>query len=211
MGDTMIDRLSRAVVVPVLTIESADHAVPLARALVRGGLTVLEVTLRTPVALEAISRIAAEVEHAVVGAGTILGPADLDRAAGAGAVFAVSPGLTPALLAPHDLPLLPGVATPTELMVGLEAGLAAFKFFPAVPMGGVPVMKALAGPFPQARFCPTGGVDQRNAAEFLALPNVLCVGGGWVAPKALIDAGRWDDITALAAAAVRLGATDAPG
>lgn len=200
----LIELMRRAVVIPVLTVESVDHAVPLARALVRGGLTVLEVTLRTEPALEAIRRMATEVEGAVIGAGTVLNPADLDRAAAAGARFAVSPGLTRALLEPHALPLLPGVATPSELMAGLEAGQTAFKFFPAMPMGGAAVLKAWGGPFPQARFCPTGGVDAANAASLLALPNVLCVGGAWVAPPALVNAGRWDEIAALASAAAAL-------
>ncbi|MFZ5667894.1 MAG: bifunctional 4-hydroxy-2-oxoglutarate aldolase/2-dehydro-3-deoxy-phosphogluconate aldolase [Pseudomonadota bacterium] len=201
----MIGLLRRAVVIPVLTIERATDAVPLAKALVAGGLDVLEVTLRTPAALEAIRLIAGEAPGAIVGAGTVLVRADLDRAAEAGAAFAVSPGLTPAMLAPHDLPLLPGVATASELMSGLDAGLTAFKLFPAVPMGGVTILKAWAGPFPQAVFCPTGGVDAENAAELLALANVACVGGAWVAPRVLIDAGRWSDITGLARRAAALG------
>jgi len=204
----LIELMRRAVVIPVLTVEAVEQAVPLARALVRGGLGVLEVTLRTEPALEAIRRMAGEVEGAVIGAGTVLSRADLDRAAGAGARFAVSPGLTPALLAPHALPLLPGVATPSELMTGLEAGLTAFKFFPAMPMGGAAVLKAWGGPFPQARFCPTGGVDAANAASLLALPNVLCVGGAWVAPRALVEAGRWDEITRLAEQAAALARCD---
>lgn len=201
----MIQLIRGAVVIPVLTLHRASDAVPLAQALVAGGLTVLEITLRTPAALEAIRLIAANVPGATVGAGTVLTTADRDRAALAGAVFAVSPGLTPNLLAPHDLPLLPGVATASELMLGLEAGLTAFKFFPAMPMGGATLLKAWAGPFPQASFCPTGGIDADNAAELLALPNVACVGGAWVAPASLVDAGRWDAITELAERAVALG------
>lgn len=201
----MIDLLRRAVVIPVLTIDCIDHAVPLARALARGGLTVLEITLRTEAALDAIARIAGEVEAATVGAGTVLSRADRDRAAKAGAQFAISPGLTQDLLAPHDLPLVPGVATASEIMTGLEAGLTVFKFFPAMPMGGVNLLKAWAGPFPQVRFCPTGGVDADNAAALLAQPNVLCVGGAWVAPRALVEAGRWEEITGLAERAAALG------
>lgn len=194
----MIDLMKRAVVIPVLTIERVEDAVPLARALVEGGLEVLEVTLRTPVALEAIRAIATEVPQAVVGSGTALTPADVEASASAGAVFAVSPGLTPALLAADSLPLLPGVATASELMLGLEAGLQAFKFFPAVQAGGAAMLKAWAGPFASARFCPTGGIDLSNAASFLDLPNVLCVGGGWVAPRSMIERGDWTGITALA-------------
>lgn len=201
----MIELMRGAVVIPVLTLHRASDAVPLARALVAGGLTVLEVTLRTPAALEAIRLIAANVADATVGAGTVLTTDDRDRAAEAGAAFAVSPGLTPNLLAPHDLPLLPGVATASELMLGLEAGVTAFKFFPAMPMGGATLLKAWAGPFPQVSFCPTGGIDADNAADLLALPNVACVGGAWVAPASLVDAGRWDAITALAEQAVALG------
>ncbi len=200
----MIRLMRGAVVIPVLTIHRASDAIPLARALAAGGLTVLEVTLRTPAALEAIRLIAANVADATVGAGTVLTTADRDRAADAGAAFAVSPGLTPNLLAPHDLPLLPGVATASELMLGLEAGLTAFKFFPAMPMGGATLLKAWAGPFPQASFCPTGGVDAGNAAELLALPNVACVGGAWVAPASLVDAGRWEAISELARQAAAL-------
>src|SRR3990167_8906629 len=191
----MIELLRRAVVIPVLTIESVDNAVPLARALARGGLTVLEITLRTEAALDAVARIKGEVEAATGGAGTVLSGADRDRAARAGAQFALNPGPTRELLAPHDLPLVPGVATASEIMTGLEAGLTVFKVFPAMPMGGVALLRAWAGPFPQVRFCPTGGVDADNAASLLAEPNVLCVGGAWVAPRSLVEAGQWDAIT----------------
>lgn len=194
----MIDLLNRAVVIPVLTIERVEDAVPLARALVEGGLEVLEVTLRTPVALDCIRAISAEVPDAVVGSGTALTPKDVDASARAGARFVVSPGLTPELLRADAAPLLPGVATASELMTGLAAGLEAFKFFPAVQAGGVAMLKAWAGPFADVRFCPTGGVDPSNAPAFLSLANVACVGGGWVAPKALIDAKDWSGITELA-------------
>jgi 2-dehydro-3-deoxyphosphogluconate aldolase/(4S)-4-hydroxy-2-oxoglutarate aldolase len=200
----MIELMQRAIVIPVLTIERVEDAVPLARALTAGGLSVLEVTLRTPAALEAIAAIASEVPEAVVGSGTCLTPADVNRSAQSGAKFAVSPGLTPDLLAADSIPLLPGVATASELMVGLQAGLSAFKFFPAMQAGGVAMLKAWAGPFAGVVFCPTGGIDAAKAPEFLALPNVACVGGAWVAPKALIDVGDWAAITDLASATAAL-------
>jgi 2-dehydro-3-deoxyphosphogluconate aldolase / (4S)-4-hydroxy-2-oxoglutarate aldolase len=197
--------LRRAPVIPVLTVERAEDAAPLARALVAGGLPVLEVTMRTPAALEAMARIRAEVDGAVVGAGTVLTPADLDRAAAAGAAFAVSPGATEALLtAERPLPWLPGVATASELMRGLEAGMTAFKLFPAVPLGGTALLRAFAGPFPAARFCPTGGIGPDTAPAFLAEPNVLCVGGGWVAPARAVREGAWSEIERLARAAASL-------
>ena len=198
---TLEQMLTLAPVVPVLTIEDEAHAVPLGRALVAGGLPMLEVTLRTPAALGAIRRIAAEVEGAVVGAGTVLGAQDLDRAVQAGARFAVSPGLVDGLAADGPVPLLPGVATATELMRAIQAGFAFLKFFPAVPAGGLAMLKAFAPVFPQARFCPTGGITAENAPEFLALPNVVCVGGSWVAPAAALRAGDWSRITELARAA----------
>lgn len=200
-SNDLLDLMTHAVVIPVLTIERVEDAVPLARALVEGGLTVLEVTLRTPVALDAIRVIVGEVPDAVVGSGTNVSPRDVEASAKAGARFAVSPGLTSELLEAGDIPLLPGVATASELMSGLQAGLGAFKFFPAVPAGGAAMLKAWAAPFADARFCPTGGIDQGNAADFLALGNVACVGGGWVAPAKLIDAGDWAGVTSLARSA----------
>lgn len=191
-------------VIAVLTIEQASDAVPLAQALVAGGVTVLEVTLRTADAWAAIAAIADAVPEAVVGAGTVLSPHDLDSAQRAGARFAVSPGLTEPLIAAaamSALPFLPGVATASELMRGLDAGLDHFKFFPAEAAGGPAVLKALNAPFAQCRFCPTGGVTSQNAPGYLALPNVLCVGGGWIAPAEAIDAKAWDRITDLARAA----------
>lgn len=188
-------------VIAVLTIERAADAAPLARALLAGGVRVLEVTLRTGAALEAIAAIASEAPGAVVGAGTVLSPQDLDRAQAAGARFIVSPGLTDSLVAAaaeSPLPFLPGVASASELMRGLEAGLDHFKFFPAEAAGGPAVLKALHGPFGHARFCPTGGISAGNASAYLALPNVLCVGGGWLAPDALIAERDWPRITALA-------------
>ncbi len=203
---TLEQMLTLAPVVPVLTIEDEAHAVPLGRALVAGGLPMLEVTLRTPAALGAIRRIAAEVEGAVVGAGTVLNARDLDRAAEAGARFAVSPGLPDGAGPDGPVPLLPGVATATELMRAIAAGFQFLKFFPALPAGGVPMLKSFAPVFPQARFCPTGGITAGNAPEFLALPNVVCVGGSWVAPAAALDAGDWGRVTELARAAKLLGA-----
>jgi len=203
---TLEQMLTLAPVVPVLTIEDEAHAVPLGRALVAGGLPMLEVTLRTPAALGAIRRIAAEVEGAVVGAGTVLNARDLERAAEAGARFAVSPGLPDGAGPDGPVPLLPGVATATELMRAIAAGFQFLKFFPALPAGGVPMLKSFAPVFPQARFCPTGGITAGNAPEFLALPNVVCVGGSWVAPAAALDAGDWGRVTELARAAKLLGA-----
>lgn len=189
--------LTLSPVVPVLTIRRAEDAVPLARALTQGGLKVLEVTLRTSAALEAMQRIAAEVPEAVVAAGTVLTPADLDRSAKAGARLAFSPGLADFMLEAGPIPIVPGVATASEAMRAMAAGIMTCKFFPAVPAGGVGALKALHGPLPDLAFCPTGGIDQANAAEFLALPNVLCVGGSWVAPTKAVEAGDWAAITAL--------------
>lgn len=200
------DVLKLAPVVPVLIIEDVDKAVPLARALVKGGLKALEVTLRTPVALECIRRIAGEVEDGVAGAGTIINPAMREEAYRAGAKFGVSPGLIgDEEFDDGPLPLLPGIATATELMAGLEAGYSYFKLFPANIVGGVGALKAFASPFPQATFCPTGGVSLENAPDYLALPNVICVGGSWVAPADAVRDGDWDRITALAQQAAALG------
>lgn len=198
-----VDEVMRlAPVIPVLVIERVEDAVPLGRALVAGGLPALEITLRTPAALDSIRRIAGEVEGAAVGVGTVLTRADLDAAASAGATFAVSPGLDDELLEPGPIPLLPGVATATEVMRAMRAGLTRLKFFPAMAVGGVAALKGFAGPFPDVKFCPTGGVDTANAASLLALPNVLCVGGSWVAPAHAVKAGDWETIRRLAAAAV---------
>lgn len=196
--------LSLAPVVPVLTIEDADHAVPLARALVAGGLYALEVTLRTPAGLESIRRIAAEVAEAVPGVGTVTSREQRAAAAQAGARFAVSPGLIDGEGPEGPIPLLPGIATATELMWGVKHGFSCFKLFPANVVGGVAALKAFAGPFPDARFCPTGGIDAGNAPDYLALPNVACVGGSWVAPADAVRAGDWARITELARAAASL-------
>lgn len=196
-----------APVIPVLTVEDAGQAAPLARALVAGGLPVIEVTLRTPAALAAIAAMAA-VEGAVVGAGTLLSPADVAAAAAGGARFAVSPGTTAALLdavAATGLPFLPGAATASEVMALLERGFRVQKFFPAEVAGGVAALKALAAPLPQVAFCPTGGITAALAPSYLALGNVLCVGGSWVTPAAALGAGDWRRITALAREAALLG------
>ena len=178
-----IDAIMRlAPVIPVLVIDDLRHARPIAEALVRGGLTVLEVTLRTPAAIEAIREMRS-VAGACVGAGTVLNPTDLRRARDAGAQFIVSPGLTNALVQAAiaaEIPFLPGVSNASDIMRGLDLGLTHFKFFPAVASGGVPALKALSAPFPQARFCPTGGINAQTAGDWLALPKVLCVGGSWL-------------------------------
>jgi 2-dehydro-3-deoxyphosphogluconate aldolase/(4S)-4-hydroxy-2-oxoglutarate aldolase len=190
-----------APVIPVLTIEHIDHAVPLGRALANGGLRVLEVTLRTPAGLPAIEAMRKALPDAVVGVGTLSRPQDFIDAANAGAQFGVSPGLTDALAtaarsAPY--PLLPGIMTPSELIAGLNWGFTAFKLFPAQQAGGIPMLKALGGPFPEVMFCPTGGITRETAPDFLALPNVACVGGSWIAPADKVRAGDWKAIEALA-------------
>ncbi len=198
---------AKAPVLPVIVIDTLEQAVPLARALVAGGLPVLEVTLRTPVALTAMRRIADEVEGAVLGAGTVLTPADLEAAAAAGCTFAISPGATPALYHAADrspIAWLPAVATASEVMQGLAHGHQRFKFFPAVSSGGIPALKGFAGPFPQVRFCPTGGIDAASAPDFLALPHVGTVGGSWMLPKDAITGGDWARVERLAREAAGL-------
>jgi 2-dehydro-3-deoxyphosphogluconate aldolase/(4S)-4-hydroxy-2-oxoglutarate aldolase len=200
-----LDRILKlAPVIPVLIIEDLAHAVPLGRALVAGGLPVLEITLRTPVAMACIERMAGEIEGAIVGAGTVTTPSARQAAADVGAQFCVSPGLIEGETDLGPTPLLPGIATATELMAGLAAGFTRFKLFPANIAGGVEALKAFASPFQQAKFCPTGGVNAKNAADYLALPNVVCVGGSWVAPPDAVRAGDWERITALARAACAL-------
>lgn len=194
-------------VIPVLVIEDLTRAVPLAQALVAGGVRVLEVTLRTPVALAAIRAMADEVPEAIVGVGTLTRPEDFTEARDAGACFGVSPGLTPALIEAakeSGLPLLPGVMTPSEVMTARAAGFHQLKLFPAQPAGGIDLLKALAGPFPDVIFCPTGGISAETAPEFLALPNVGCVGGSWLTPKTALAAEDWSVITALAQQAAAL-------
>jgi 2-dehydro-3-deoxyphosphogluconate aldolase/(4S)-4-hydroxy-2-oxoglutarate aldolase len=196
-----------APVVPVITIARLEDAVPLARALADNGLPVLEVTLRTACALEAIALIARELPAACVGAGTVLNARDLDAVAQAGARFAISPGATDALYrdaASCGIPLIPGIATASELMRGLEHGWQRFKFFPAESSGGVAALKGFAGPFAQVRFCPTGGIDAAKAPSYLALPNVACVGGSWMLPADALAAGDWKRIGSLAREAAAL-------
>lgn len=194
-------------VMPVIVLDSVEHAVPLARALDAGGIRVLEVTLRTPVALECVRAIRGEVPDAIVGVGTITSAADVDAARAAGAAFGVSPGHTPELLAKvrdSNFPFLPGVMTPSEVMRVLDAGFTAMKLFPAKQAGGIDMLKAIGGPLPQALFCPTGGIDVASAPHFLALPNVACVGGSWLAPAALVANHDWAAIEQLARAAATL-------
>lgn len=200
------DICALAPVVPVLVVEKADTAEELAKALVAGGLPALEVTLRTPAALDVIREMA-KVDGGVVGAGTLLTPKDVENAKAAGATFGVSPGATDKLLdacEANDLPLLPGIATSSEAMRLLERGYWVQKFFPAEANGGAAALKGIGGPIPQVKFCPTGGVSLKNAPDYLSLSNTLCVGGSWVAPKKLIDAGDWAGITAIAAEAAKL-------
>jgi 2-dehydro-3-deoxyphosphogluconate aldolase/(4S)-4-hydroxy-2-oxoglutarate aldolase len=188
-------------VIPVLTVERVEHAVPLARALVAGGLRVLEVTLRTPVALEAMATMVREVPEAVVGAGTVVRPADLEAVEKVGARFAVSPGLTLPLLKAargSSVPLLPGVMTPSEAMAAADSGFDTLKLFPAAVAGGISFLRALSGPLPDLAFCPTGGIGPDDFREYLELDSVLCVGGSWVAPKKAVAAKDWAHITRLA-------------
>jgi len=214
MSDLIEDRnrrlsavLAAAPVVPVLTIDDRAHAVPLAKALVAGGLTALEVTLRTAAAVDSIRAILAEVPGANVGAGTVTSPDQYRAVEKLGVKFVVSPGATPSLVSvasDSPVPYLPGVATAGEAMTLYEAGYRTLKFFPAEQAGGVAYLRALAAPLPAIRFCPTGGVSVSNAAAYLALPNVICVGGSWVAPAAALASGDWQVVTGLARAATAL-------
>ncbi|MFE9447913.1 bifunctional 4-hydroxy-2-oxoglutarate aldolase/2-dehydro-3-deoxy-phosphogluconate aldolase [Streptomyces sp. NPDC006739] len=204
--------LDLAPVVPVVVVADAADAVPLARALVAGGLPAIEVTLRTPAALDAIRAVTREVPGAVVGAGTVLTPGQVDRCVGAGARFLVSPGWTEALLGAMrgaGVPFLPGVSTASEVVALLEHGVREMKFFPAQAAGGAPYLRSLAGPLPQARFCPTGGIGPQTAPEYLRLPNVGCVGGSWMVPADAVAAGDWARVEELARAAA--GLRDAGG
>lgn len=193
--------LATVPVLPIVTIVAADAAADLARALVRGGIVAIEVTLRTPAAVEAIRAIAKQVPEITVGAGTVLNTQDLKRAAEAGASFAISPGTTPALLAAGrrgGIPYLPGVATAGEIQSGIDAGYSVFKFFPAAGAGGIAALRAFSAPFPQIRFCATGGITAESAQSYLDLPNVLSVGGSWIAPTDLIARHEWSAIEARA-------------
>ena len=204
---TVLELMRIGPVIPVIVIDELAHAVPLARALVAGGVRVLEVTLRTPAGLAAIEAITRDVPDAIVGVGTVTQPREFAEALQAGARFAVTPGLTPALIdAAHEcsLPLLPGTMTPSDVIAAKAAGYSQLKLFPAQQAGGVAMLKALGGPFPDVTFCPTGGVTASSAPEFLALPNVACVGGSWLTPKDAIVANDWNRITAHAREAAAL-------
>lgn len=200
---TALSIMQDAPVIPVIVLHSTEHAVPMAEALLAGGIRVLEVTLRTPQGLACIEAIAKQLPEAIVGAGTVRNAADAAAAARAGARFAVSPGYTSKLgqaCRDLDLPLLPGVATSSEIMMAQEDGFTELKFFPAVQSGGIQMLKAWQGPFGELRFCPTGGISPGNAAEFLALSNVVCVGGSWLVPASAVESGNWSLITELARA-----------
>lgn len=206
-SEKLISLLGGQPVIPVLKVKDAANAVPLARALAAGGLPMIEITLRTKDALEAIRRVAGEVEEAIVGAGTVLDPKQFAEAAAAGSKFIVSPGVTASLIAAQgdsEVPLLPGAITPGEIMMALEAGIDFQKFFPAEQAGGTVFLRSLASPLAAVRFCPTGGISALNAPEYLAVPNVVCVGGSWVAPDEMIREGKWDMIESLARQASEL-------
>jgi 2-dehydro-3-deoxyphosphogluconate aldolase/(4S)-4-hydroxy-2-oxoglutarate aldolase len=208
--DRLLPVLEGQPVIPVLKIEHLSRAVPLAAALVKGGLPAVEITLRTADALDAIRLIKAEVEGAITGAGTVLNARQYSQASSAGSEFIVSPGITQELLdAARDgnVPLLPGAVTPSEIMAAREEGYSVLKFFPAEQAGGIAYLKALSSPLAGIRFCPTGGISEKSAPDYLALPNVICIGGSWVAPDELVADGKWDEITELArkAAALKAG------
>ncbi|MDX1733715.1 MAG: bifunctional 4-hydroxy-2-oxoglutarate aldolase/2-dehydro-3-deoxy-phosphogluconate aldolase [Halioglobus sp.] len=203
---TLRDQLAAARVLPVVTAEDVDATVRLAAVLAQSGMTAIEITLRTDAALEAIAAVRSAMPDLLLAAGTVLTPEDVARAGEAGAGLCISPGISAELLAATaaaGLPYLPGVATASEVMLGLSAGVDTFKLFPAVPVGGVALLRALHGPFPSVRFCPTGGLGAGNFRDFLALPNVICCGGSWMAGQDLIHSERWEDIAALAREAMR--------
>ena len=199
--------MDTSAVIPVLVIKDVEHAIPLAEALFKGGLKVLEITLRTEAALESITRIREHLPDAIVGAGTVIDAETLMAAEKAGAQFFVSPGATESLLKAAQystVPLLPGVSTPTEAMKLLEQGYSALKFFPAEAAGGVAMLKAIGGPLPQIDFCPTGGINPKNAADYLAVASVRCVGGSWMAPDSLVQQEKWQEIENMAREAAQL-------
>jgi 2-dehydro-3-deoxyphosphogluconate aldolase/(4S)-4-hydroxy-2-oxoglutarate aldolase len=207
MSKTIKEIMNVSPLMPVMVINNADHAVPLAKALVKGGLKVLEITLRTDAALESIRRIKAEVPDAIVGAGTIINEETLSAAIDAGAEFIVSPGTTDSLAdaaLKTGVPFLPGVSTPGEALRLYEKGITEMKFFPAEAAGGVPMLKSIGAPIPQITFCPTGGVNQKNVNEYYSLKNVAVVGGSWMCAANLVDAENWDEITRLSAEAIEL-------
>lgn len=206
--ETLVPILTSQPVIPVIVIDDVDKAVPMAEALVAGGLPAIEITLRTEAALDAIKAIADAVPDAIVGAGTVLNADQYGQAVAAGSRFVVSPGFTLELAEAANgasAPLLPGCVTSSEIMAALEEGYTHLKFFPAEQAGGAAYLKSLSSPFGGVRFCPTGGVSAANAPDYLALPNVVCVGGSWVAPKDAVEAGDWDRVTALAKEAAGLG------
>ncbi|AUX93756.1 bifunctional 4-hydroxy-2-oxoglutarate aldolase/2-dehydro-3-deoxy-phosphogluconate aldolase [Mixta gaviniae] len=197
--------LTTGPVVPVIVVNDLAHAVPMAKALVAGGVRVLEVTLRTPVAMDALKAIIQEVPDAIVGAGTVINTQQLAEVTAAGAQFVISPGITEPLLqaaVEGTVPLIPGISTVSELMTGMQYGLREFKFFPAEANGGVKALQAIAGPFPQVRFCPTGGISPKNYRDYLALNSVLCIGGSWLVPNDALASGDYQRITELAREAV---------
>jgi len=207
MSRTIKDIMAISPIVPVMVINNVEHAVPLAHALVKGGLKVLEITLRTPAALESIRRIRAEVPEAIVGAGTIINIETLNKAIDAGAEFIVSPGTTDKMIdaaLATGIPLLPGIANPSQAMCLLEKGITEMKFFPAEAAGGIPMLKSIGAPIPQISFCPTGGVSQKNVKEYYNLSNVACVGGSWMCAASLVDAEDWGEITRLSIEAIAL-------
>tara|TARA_B100000795_G_scaffold87499_1_gene63684 strand:- start:464 stop:1096 length:633 start_codon:yes stop_codon:yes gene_type:complete len=207
MSRTIKDIMAISPIVPVMVINNVEHAVPLAHALVKGGLKVLEITLRTPAALESIRRIKAEVPDAIVGAGTIINIETLNKAIDAGAEFIVSPGTTDNMIdaaLATGVPLLPGIANPSQAMRLLEKGITEMKFFPAEAAGGIPMLKSIGAPIPQISFCPTGGVSQKNVKEYYNLSNVACVGGSWMCAASLVDSEDWGEITRLSIEAIAL-------
>lgn len=209
MGMEFHDNLRAVRIVPVIVIKELGQAVPLAKALVEGGLPILEITLRTPVALEAIRAISHGVKDALVGAGTVTNAQQFAQAAAAGAKFVVSPGLTEEVAQAshtHQIPILPGVATASDIMRGMSLGLTLFKFFPAETSGGAPAIKALGGPFPQVNFCPTGGISPANLSRYLSLPNVIAAGGSWMVPADLNEADAFARATLMAREARALAA-----
>ncbi len=202
---TPAEIMSLSPIIPVIEIDDISQSIDLAHALIAGGINVLEITLRTDAALGAISLLAKEVPEAHIGAGTVLNPSDLAKVRDAGATFALSPGSSTSLLqTANDInfPLIPGISTGSEIMQGMDLGYTHFKLFPAITVGGIPLLKSFGGPFQQARFCPTGGINENNYLDFLALDNVLCVGGSWIVPKSLMNSGSFDEITKVTASAI---------
>ena len=202
---TPAEIMSLSPIIPVIEIDDISQSIDLAHALIAGGINVLEITLRTDAALDAISLLAKEVPEAHIGAGTVLNPSDLTKVRDAGATFALSPGSSTSLLqrANHiNFPLIPGISTGSEIMQGMDLGYTHFKLFPATTVGGIALLKSFGGPFQQACFCPTGGINENNYLDFLALDNVLCVGGSWIVPKSLMNSGSFDEITKATASAI---------